>query len=250
MNNLNIELLKALQCSCCFDYMKGVIYICFTGHSVCDTCWNAHNSCLICEYALTDTRNYSLEGVCGLVEYPCENNDKGCPQYLKLEELEEHRQLCDYRSYSCNLDKQCSWEGRRDQLKKHYLDKHDDNVLIGEECTCLWKHDKPGHTVYLMLAFDELFYVHNRSVNDIMYWTVQYIGRSEDVILFYFEIEIFTDQFNDRRLAFSEICHDDVKVEVDEILDSGFCVAVPLAVLETYMNTEGVVFYKIKIRRA
>jgi hypothetical protein len=31
MNNLNIELLKALQCSCCFDYMKGVIYICFTG---------------------------------------------------------------------------------------------------------------------------------------------------------------------------------------------------------------------------
>lgn len=41
-----------------------------------------------------------------------------------------------------------------------------------------------------MLAFDELFYVHTKIREDIIYWAVQYIGRPEDVILYCFEVSL------------------------------------------------------------
>ncbi|XP_063918528.1 E3 ubiquitin-protein ligase sina-like [Zophobas morio] len=208
------------------------------------------NSCPVCKLALTDTRNFSLETVSTIVYYPCNNVESGCQQCLPIEEIDEHHLICDYRSYACRLSKYCSWEGTRDELKKHYFAKHDNNILIGRECFSLWKQEKPDYTINMIMAFDEMFYVHVKRRNDINYWAVQYIGRSEDVILFCFEVHIFTDQFNDRKLEFSEICHDDVKDDIDDIIDSGFCVAVPLNVLETYTNMEGVVFYKIEIKRA
>ncbi|XP_044264355.1 E3 ubiquitin-protein ligase sina-like isoform X2 [Tribolium madens] len=212
-------------------------------------CWNI-NSCPICKLKMSDIRNFSLESVSSVLHYPCNNEIRGCSHYMKLEECAEHHQICDYRNYRCMFDKYCSWQGTRDTLKKHYVDKHDNNVLIGNENVCLWKQDKPDYTVYLMMAFDELFYVHIRLRDGIMYWVIQYIGRPEDVILYCFEIQIFTDQFNDRKLEFSEICHDDVMENVDDIIDSGFCVAVPMSVLETYINDEGAVFYKIEIKQA
>ncbi|RZB39264.1 E3 ubiquitin-protein ligase sinah, partial [Asbolus verrucosus] len=217
-------------------------------HSSCSLCWEL-NFCPICKVPFTDTRNFCLESISELVHYPCENENKGCHRFFTLQEMQEHLQICDFRTYGCKLDEHCDWEGRRHELKKHYLDKHDNKVLIGKECTCLWKYDKPDQAVHLMLAYNERFYVHRKLKNDIMYWAVQYIGQTEDVIMFYFEINIFSDQFTDRKLEFSEICHDDIK-DMDEIIDTGFCVAVPMNVLETYINTQDAIFYKIIIKTA
>lgn len=37
---------------------------------------------------------------------------------------------------------------------------------------------------------------------------------------------------------------------IDDVIDSGFCVAVPMSVFETYINNEGAIFYKIEIKKA
>ncbi|EFA06066.2 putative E3 ubiquitin-protein ligase sinah-like Protein [Tribolium castaneum] len=249
MNSLNCELLKVVKCPSCSQYMKAPIYVCVKGHSICDSCWDIA-SCPICKLGMSDTRNFSLESVCTVLQYPCSNEMRGCSHYMKLEEFAEHQERCDYRNYRCMFEKYCCWQGTRDKLKKHYVDKHDNNVLIGSTSMCLWKEDQPDYTVHLLLAFDELFYVHKRLRDDVMHWAVQYIGRPEDVILYYFEIQIFTDQFNDRKLEFSEICHDDIMENIDDIIDTGFCVSVRMPILQTYINNEGVVFYKIEIKRA
>ena len=105
------------------------------------------NSCPVCKLALTDTRNFSLETVSTIVYYPCNNVESGCQQCLPIEEIDEHHLICDYRSYACRLSKYCSWEGTRDELKKHYFAKHDNNILIGRECFSLWKQEKPDYTI-------------------------------------------------------------------------------------------------------
>lgn len=168
MDALNNDLLKLLTCPSCSKYMKeGAIYVCvsgkaktvpnfcktlISGHSICDLCWNIE-SCPVCKLAMSDIRNFSLEAISSLLYYPCTNENQGCPHAMKREELVEHQALCDYRSYKCMLNKYCCWQGTRDKLKKHYLDKHDGNVLIGEGNVCLWKNDKPDYTVYVSYLY-------------------------------------------------------------------------------------------------
>lgn len=39
-----------------------------------------------------------------------------------------------------------------------------------------------------MLAYKEIFYVHMKIARNYMYWVVQYIGKSEDTIQYYFQV--------------------------------------------------------------
>ncbi|KAJ8932002.1 hypothetical protein NQ314_015048 [Rhamnusium bicolor] len=104
--------------------------------------------------------------------------------------------------------------------------------------------------IVLMLAHKELFYVHRKIVKNYMYWVVQYIGKSEDVIQYYFQINVFSDQFQNRKVTISENCQDDIKDDITEIIDSGYAAGVPIPVLDSYKNENGHVWYNISIKKA
>lgn len=65
----------------------------------------------------------------------------------------------------------------------------------------------------------------------------------------WFQINIASDQFQNRKVKICENCQDDTKDDITEIIDSGYAVGVPVPVLETYRNENGQVWYTISIKK-
>ncbi|KAJ8970410.1 hypothetical protein NQ317_006183 [Molorchus minor] len=186
----------------------------FEGHSICSSCWKGLATCPSCNKDLSKTRNYSLESLVEIIFYPCRNSDYGCSEFLKLNEIDDHLNLCSFRNYRCRFE-ECDWEGKRTQIEDHYLMAHQQSVIVGPDNLCWWKNKEYDvYTIdrHLMLAHKELFFVHRKVVDNFMYWVVQYIGKSEDVIQYYYQINIFSDQYQNRRVCISENCQDDLKM--------------------------------------
>ncbi|XP_018564435.1 E3 ubiquitin-protein ligase sina-like [Anoplophora glabripennis] len=181
-----------------------------------------------------------------LLYYPCHNSDYGCKENLRLNEMDDHLTVCSFRIYKCKVSG-CSWRGRRTGIEDHFLNSHREAVIIGPENWSRWKN--LGSTIYLMSAHKEIFYVHTNTVKNYIYWVVQYIGKSEDTIQYYFQIDIFSDQFQNRKIIICENCQDDIKDDITEIIDSGYAVGIPIAVLETYRNENKEVWYNISIKK-
>lgn len=52
---------NACECPICFEYFKDIIYICESGHSVCDKCAPRLQTCPSCKKKITRIRNFNFE---------------------------------------------------------------------------------------------------------------------------------------------------------------------------------------------
>lgn len=89
-------LLRAIECPACLELLTGNIQICRNGHSLCSKCRNAVQFCPLCRGLFTKMRNYTLEALVALFEYPCKYAEEGCETYLKKAEIADHQRNCVY----------------------------------------------------------------------------------------------------------------------------------------------------------
>lgn len=132
---------------------------------MCSNCGKRISICPSCKQMISlSTRNYGLEAVCELLEYPCIYADSGCPQLNKFNEINNHCTTCrlvliiakllnlivcynySYRPYPCMLGK-CNWKGSRFQLTAHALLHHKDKISVINSNNYTWNKKRPLYEV-------------------------------------------------------------------------------------------------------
>lgn len=87
---VNETLSSKLECPICIEYLCAPIYICANGHSICSKCKKKIRTCPFCQVAIGNSRNYTLEEICGTLEVCCANAIKGCTFTGKVKNTREH----------------------------------------------------------------------------------------------------------------------------------------------------------------
>lgn len=64
---------------------------------MCYSCSLKINLCPTCNRPVVKTnRNYTLEGICDLLEYPCPYVETGCEEFITINGINEHALFCRY----------------------------------------------------------------------------------------------------------------------------------------------------------
>lgn len=122
----NNKLLKFMECPVCNEYMTLHIKQCSQGHSICKTCRLKLQECPLCKSPFGAARNYTLESITSLIQFPCRNN--GCKQHLNGDEIEKHELECRFKSYQCPflIKLNCRWKGLHKNITEHLITEHSD----------------------------------------------------------------------------------------------------------------------------
>ncbi|KAI4454870.1 e3 ubiquitin-protein ligase siah2 [Holotrichia oblita] len=224
-----------MECPVCFLSFKPPIYQCVNGHSFCSDCTDKLKKCPTCSYAMSQTRNYTLEAIVDeMLRKPCPNSTQGCSQRLFPEELEEHRRVCDNRIYTCPMNSIgiCEWKGQRDfGLHQHVKEKHSWNT--SQKFYTAWTITTPQYPMSFHYLHGKLFYFYRLLKNEVLYWVVRFIGPQQEAKKYYYIVTVSRKKF-EQKLIIRQTCFDDC-LDPDELIEGGLCVGVPVKALNDYM---------------
>ncbi|KAL3284934.1 hypothetical protein HHI36_019066 [Cryptolaemus montrouzieri] len=134
-------ILQELECPVCNDYMVPPIFICEAGHSICDSCNNKILTCPTCRSTMLKTRNFTLEKLTALVNYPCKNRVTGCFFVTSAEQIKNHEEKCMMTTKTCIL--KCAWTGNTMDMIIHLNEKHEVAQLNKVQTLYLNTHHQP-----------------------------------------------------------------------------------------------------------
>ncbi|XP_050501200.1 uncharacterized protein LOC126881165 [Diabrotica virgifera virgifera] len=155
-NTLDENLLAELVCPVCIEFMVPPIYICESGHSICNRCVELVRICPNCRSSLTKkTRNFTLESVTTRVQYPCKNQEIGCGFLTTSDKIRMHEQNCDLEDSPCVFN--CGLKFRKPALFNHVNEEHPDRVLAFNEIHTLDIKSNTKEFIYLLIASGQMF---------------------------------------------------------------------------------------------
>lgn len=220
-----------MECPVCFDYMRPPIYMCNGGHSICSKCKPNLKKCPTCTLAIGDLRNFSLETITGEAYFSCENKDVGCPERLKISDMQVHLKQCSFRKCACpraHLD--CTWKGSKLQRKLHVKDNHQ----IFQNIFPTFFVDLQGRQrqgVHFLEVYDKLFSWNWKYADNMLYTTVQYLEDVENADNYFYEIKVVTK--TNKKFIVSHICLDET-LTVSETLQGESCLVIPLRLFKLF----------------
>lgn len=153
-NSNNSDLLAQLKCNICETYILPPVlqYI--------DAFNNQKIVCSKCPASESRSyRNFNLDNIANLIDYPCENFKRGCNFVSKPSSMVNHKKLCLYQNLPCPVigfyHSLCNWNGLYGNLKIHLQANHLDlyiarSTVISVKVACLEKQSntEPNSTVY------------------------------------------------------------------------------------------------------
>jgi len=171
-------LMSDLECPVCMDYMVPPIKLCKNGHNICSRCIQSVECCPTCGAGFLVTRNVALENIVRSQKYPCVNWQSGCYDLQSIEHIAEHIAVCAYGNIKCPmyLDKTCSWNGLKNNLKEHAKAAHPKYFL--EASTFHFASYR--QCLAIISCFGELFTSFQLMKNGRLYGAVQLIGTSSE----------------------------------------------------------------------
>lgn len=128
------KLLDSVECQVCQEYMVPPIYQCVVGHNICDTCKPKVRECPTCRGQIAETRNFALEKLTEIMQYPCKNIEEGCYYRTNSLHIRNHEKECEYKPRECffHETQKCQWIGKAANLFQHCRDDHSTNVQTGQ----------------------------------------------------------------------------------------------------------------------
>ena len=175
---LGDALLRELECPVCMQFMVPPIKLCTNGHNICSKCRKSAQRCPTCRSKFSKIRNVALENIARSQKYPCANRQSGCLEFFSIEQIAKHNAACVYGKINCplHLIKMCSWNGLKNDLKKHAKAAHPDYFV---EVSSFYI-PQLSKTLVIVSCFDELF-TYNQEINSgRLYGAVQLIGTSSE----------------------------------------------------------------------
>lgn len=61
--------------------------------------------------------------------FPCRYEASGCKEKFSYGKMEQHEMVCDKQPFFCPSFKQCDWQGLKNNIYKHFLQQHADDVI-------------------------------------------------------------------------------------------------------------------------
>jgi hypothetical protein len=245
-DGLGQDLLNALECPVCMEYMTPPIFLCENGHSICSHCRPQLPLCPTCRrHFLSNARNVGLESIAVELDYPCRNS--GCDEVLPLEEITQHQAVCPHRPFECPLvhGSHCAWKGPHSLIKKHVMESHVRYVREGSQSVSILNDvsSTPGYSM-VIFAFGQVFLQKCRMQDCQFYSAVQYIGPKENASKYRFEFELSTSNGHHKVLVGDLVTSD--SEDMQSVRRAGRCVMLDHNVIKCFMY-EDKLPYKLRL---
>jgi len=245
-DDLGEELLGALECPVCMEYMVPPISLCESGHSICDRCRPQLPVCPTCRKPfLANTRNIALECIADDLDYPCRND--GCFEIYPVQIILQHEAVCPHRPFDCPLSHcaHCVWKGPLHQMKEHVTEAHRRYMRVGAESTSVLNNvsDTPGYSL-IIFAFEEVFLQKSRLHDKKFYSLVQYIGPKENASKYRYEFQLSTGTEH-QKLIVGHLVHSSSD-QLQDVIKDGNCVRLDYEVIQRFMY-EDKLPYKLRL---
>ena len=132
LSNLKIS----IECPVCLSLPESTpIYQCENGHIICNACHQNMAECPQCRLPLGKNRNLLADSILEASTIPCPLAKHGCAARLQLERVDEHKQICSFREFSCPL-RNCDEKLTMSSVKRHLIKDHANsfNVVMSSGC--------------------------------------------------------------------------------------------------------------------
>lgn len=201
--------LEELECPVCNHYMIPPIFICPTGHSLCNECKAKLDTCPTCRVPMQGTRNFTLEKLTATVKYPCRYTDYGCNVMLSAEHIKLHELHCNFVAGKCPLKllTHCSSDDVVDVIG-HVRQMHPDMYV---ETNRQYARDIGSKVTssYWATSFDKEIFVicckHGTSTSPIKFNTL-HVGMNKCKQKYRFRIEFCDQTSNGLKFIISQLC--------------------------------------------
>ena len=124
-------------CPCCLDLMRGAIYQCRDGHTVCADCFGSllggkKKQCPTCRSVMDPIRNRALESVLAGARMPCKWHSFGCSKVLVKAKREKHEKICQKLAYGCPDSFDCRHVALAAEVEDHLWNAHKRKLRVVE----------------------------------------------------------------------------------------------------------------------
>lgn len=236
-----------MKCPECSNRLTKPIYQCINGHIICAKCKQNIINCSECKCDYADIRNYDLEEVLETTKFPCRNTQAGCVENLYNTELEKHEKICIYRKYKCFVHS-CDWRDRKCNIYNHFKEEHPTGIKDTHSQSYDAFEMETENRYVVMYAYDELFYVDIIPRDGSIYWIAYYIGSSEYVSKFFYEIELKSKSNSKQYFKSSAVCYSD-DMTANEVIEVGSCVTTSTKYYKSFEDSHGEVYRTITIHK-
>lgn len=242
------DILGALECPVCMEYMAPPIFLCENGHSICEQCRPQLPACPACRRPfLPNTRNIALESIAEEIDFPCRN--EGCFEMCRLETIAQHQAECPRRPFECPLAQgaHCTWKGPLILIQKHVMDAHRRYLRIGAESTSVLNgvSNTPGYSL-VIFAFEHVFLQKSRLQGSKFYSALQYIGPKENATKFRYEFELSAKRGH-QKLIVGNLVYSQSK-DFTSVVRAADCVRLDYDVIKRFMYDDKLP-YKLRLYR-
>ncbi|CAG9857159.1 unnamed protein product [Phyllotreta striolata] len=227
IKNANSGLLRHFECIICMDYMLASIYLCATGHSICDRCKDNVKECPTCKSEILTKRNYNLEGVVSDFEFPCKYEK--CSFVGKGAVMKEHQEKCNFIETDCPFKELygCEMKLLNMDLSGHIYKEHNEHWYDGGSIISCPFSFAEGFTIYedvfYLKYFSKLFKLNFSFQNSSFRFSIKLIdGYLEESSKYCFVVDVLGTTNCNNRLWYSKNMIDgkqDTKIDLAFIDD-------------------------------
>jgi E3 ubiquitin-protein ligase SIAH1 len=253
MNTLREDFLKELECPVCMNYMAPPIWMCESGHSICESCRPKLNACPTCRQPFLSVRNKALENLSQLAKFPCPYKSYGCELVFAQEEVTEHQILCPFRSYDCPLSKaegiMCLWSGILPDMKEHIKAHHRNRLteldFLKEVVIRKYRRDTKYSRV--IIACGEIFHQQFEVIGNVFYFVIQHVGPENCESKFQYNFTMASREHAES-VSLSFVARS-YRVEIERIHQSGQCVKLFFGTVKNFLDENNNFKFEFYIRR-
>ncbi|XP_013099299.1 uncharacterized protein LOC106081691 [Stomoxys calcitrans] len=245
------RLIEELKCPGCAFPMKSPIYLCKTGHSICEQCTRILLLCPLCKEGYTNIRSLTVEALCSKAHFKCSNASGGCTVRLQLDLLSWHEKQCIYKPMKCFMGRvwgDCQWNGREAFWKDHLEAAHSNKVFTKDTVDLVWNmgvKQKPLTGYYVFQVFNEMFNFYEIYDKERILFTMTCTStQKEKKLQFAYEVTLINEDIE----ALSVTQKFPVHSEYDsDILAEGTCISFVLSDLTKFLDEEKMLHFRIRI---
>lgn len=249
------SLLGEIRCPGCARPMHAPIFLCQSGHSVCELCTETLCNCPLCKKDFTEIRSVTLEALAEKAYFLCKYSVHGCTVRLPYHLMRWHKERCVYQVGDCFIGKVwggCAWSGCEIDWLKHCTDFHADKLFNADQAQLVWnyplntgKRCKSMLGFYIFQAYGEtfnLYHIYDKPGAKSK-WTMVCASKRDERAYrnFAFQVELFVPHDPSRLLIQRHSCHGE---RDEDVLEEARCVCIDLGDVMRFMGGDKVSIYE------
>ncbi|KAF5288079.1 hypothetical protein FQR65_LT12129 [Abscondita terminalis] len=220
--------LHTLKCSECDNQMKPPIFMCFSGHSFCDSCRIKIRVCPSCLVPIKDARNFDLDDLAITLKYPCKYTDFGCQSLLVYEEIQSHELKCWRSCKRCpfNILNSCNTNEDIVDIIGHLRHEHSASMIENDH---IYSQDFADgtdvDTIYWTVFQDDIFimYCEHGTVDNPFKFNVLHPSMKKSQPKYKYHLKLYDQTGQGLKLSINNLCQI-IPSHMNDMFVMGVCI--------------------------